>query len=138
MLAGHRGISIDRVIALLEARREELGEQARTIWHDTTPVGAYGVVTISPGVAEAWSLLTEGAVHLPIKLVREVRAAIREAWRVLPIHRMQALCLRDDWISYRWLGGLGFHDEGIQRARGPRGEDMVMFGMWEKPAERRA
>lgn len=134
---GHQG-DVDRVGRLLERQRYELADHARTLWMGSIPVGALGVVEAPlGGNAEAWAVLSEEIAKHPVSIVREARALIAEAWRVLPaLHRLQALCAKDDGIAYRFLGACGFQDEAVLHRFGPRGEDMVMFAMFGPPQRR--
>lgn len=131
-LERRNGTSLDLIRDVLEVAREELAVQARTIWHDEHPIAAWGVAkTTMPGVYEAWALLTEPAVHLPIALTRQVRDSIEEAWKTLPIRRLEAYVPKDDWIAYRWLGVLGFRDELLMHAYALDGSDVVLFAQWK-------
>ena len=73
-----------------------LGGDIFTLLHDDTPVGILAISLICPGVAEAWSILTDSAREHTVSLPRTSRLIIDHAFRNHRLHRMQAIIFEDE------------------------------------------
>jgi hypothetical protein len=82
-----------------------------TFEKDGQPVACAGLVKMWPGVAEAWTVLSDVAKANPLWIVRQLRCAIREQAWVMQLHRVQ-MHVEDDPHLLHWGRCLGFRCEG--------------------------
>lgn len=96
---------------------------AHTVWNGDRIVCCAGVANLWPGRASAWALLAWDAG-------RSMRGLHREVLRFLDgcgIRRVEAYVYPQFEAGHRWATMLGFEREGLLRAFGLDGSDMVMY-----------
>ena len=128
-------------VRLLEGRKAErestydIGWQAHQVGNypgltlvvADKPIACAGLVTMWPGVAEAWAYLSPAVEHRAVALHRQVKRALLMGERHLNLHRIQAAVRCDFVVGYRWLERLGFEPEGLMHKYGPRKESYMRF-----------
>lgn len=99
---------------------------------DGRPAGCAGVMPLRPGVGQAWAVLSDDILHMPVSLTR---AVLRELARIEGYHdlrRVQATVAEGHDEGCRWLAFLGFEVEGLLVNYGPGGAgDYWMYGKVE-------
>ena len=93
------------------------------------PVAVFGGVQVSPGVLEVFILPSKEQENLAFGFAKAARKSVVDCLK--SYRRVQALSMDDDFHS-RWLSWLGFTLEGRLHAYGMNGEDLLMWGMWNK------
>ena len=96
------------------------------VLNDGKVLGVIGAVPTIPGVCEVFILASEEQKDHPIPFGRLIKREVFTLKR--QYRRIQAVARNDDF-HYRWLSWLGFKAEGVLKAYGMNGEDMVMWGL---------
>jgi hypothetical protein len=94
--------------------------------------GCAGVALLSPGVGEAWAVLTPlGLGHM-----RWIHRAVRDALRAIiaehRLRRVQARVIADFFPGRLWAAHLGFREESRMFLAAPGGRDFIMCAMYPK------
>lgn len=90
-------------------------------------VGCAGVVSLWPGVGEAWALTTALVMVYPLEFTRAVRAGVRLFFSH-GCHRIQMHVRADNEAAVRWAARhLGFCREGLCRAYDQDGRDYYRY-----------
>ncbi len=89
-------------------------------------LGIIGAVPMIPGVCEVFILASEEQINHPIPFGRLIK---REVFTLKRQYRRIQAVSKPDNFHYRWLSWLGFKAEGVLKAYGMNGEDMVMWGL---------
>ena len=92
------------------------------------PLAIAGIRPVLPGVGEAWIIVDQSGIGKPV-IMRSVRRLLPRTVRALGLHRLQAICHVERTISQRWLGWLGFENEGVMRCYGPDRSDYIRFSL---------
>jgi len=89
-----------------------LEEYARTLLIDEVVAACFGVWPMWPGVARAWSDLSELALRHPKALHGAVRSQLSGVQESLGLARVEAVVRHDFEEGARWVKHLGFELEG--------------------------
>ena len=94
--------------------------------------GCAGIAILSPGVGEAWAVLTPlGLGHM-----RFIHRAVRDGLRAIVtehrLRRVQARVPADFFPGRIWAAHLGFREEGRMYLAAPGGRDFLMYAMYPK------
>jgi hypothetical protein len=95
---------------------------------DGSPVAAFGCVSLWPGVAEMWSILSPQARQHPIHLTRVAKSFVDIAAQSLRLQRLQMTVRCDDLRAVRWALALGFSIEGAMPKYLVDGSDAYIMG----------
>ena len=83
-------------------------------------------------VGTAWAFIGPlGRAH-SVSIVRAVLRGLQDLIRQHGLVRVEADALADFHGARRWLGWMGFEDEGMKRLRGPQGENMIRYALFPK------
>lgn len=96
---------------------------ARTVLVDGRIIAVAGIAEIWPGRGSAWVLMATDAGRHLLALHRAVRAFLDNCG----VRRVECYVDRDFLAGHRWVHMLGFRREGLMRAFGAHGGDMVMY-----------
>ncbi len=103
------------------------GGPAHTLIIEDEIVACGGVVLLEWKRGEAWTLLSSLFYKYPKTVFRLVRDNLNRIIQEHDLRRVQAL-VKPDFITARnFMMHLGFQNEGLLKAFGPRGEDLLMF-----------
>jgi hypothetical protein len=105
---------------------EKVGHTLLT--NDGRVLAVIGAVPTVPNVCEVFILASEEQKSHPITFARLIKREVFTLRR--QYRRIQSVSKVDDF-HYRWLSWLGFRAEGILKAYGMDGEDMIMWGLTE-------
>ena len=109
-----------------EAYKVMEGEHSCTLLVDGVPVICAGIVLITTGVGEVWTITDKIADRYPILLHKTVLQLLKKL-DDLGFHRLQSICSM--WgNTFKWLEKLGFEYEGTMRQFGPNKEDYCLYG----------
>jgi hypothetical protein len=97
--------------------------------------GCAGIVlsTYAP-VGRAWVCVGPLGQDHGVFIARGVRRFLQVLIRDYRLVRVEADSLVTDLRAHKWLGRMGFEDEGLMRKKGPHGEDMLRFALIPKEA----
>jgi hypothetical protein len=100
---------------------------------DGQVAGCAGIVlsTYAP-VGRAWVCVGALGRRHGVFIARGVRRFLQVLIRDYQLVRVEADSLASDLSAHRWLGRMGFEDEGLMRKKGPKGEDMIRFALIPK------
>lgn len=87
-----------------------------------------GLTLLWPGVAEAWSVMSDLVEEYPLAVVRECRRRIDEAFETQGLRRVQAIIADDNQRALKMMRLAGFEVEGLLRAYAPDGKDCFILG----------
>lgn len=90
-------------------------------------IGCAGVVDMWPGVAEAWTLLSDEAKTKPFFLHRLTLRIMKNIIQTKKYRRVQAIVCWSDPVSVKWIERLGFIKESIMKQFGADGSDHAMY-----------
>ena len=98
--------------------------------------GCAGIMILSPGVGEAWAVLTPlGLAHM-----RFMHRAVREGLRTIiadhGLRRVQARVVADFFPGRLWVAHLGFQEESRMYRAAPGGGDFLMYAMYPTRGQR--
>lgn len=95
-------------------------------------VALFGSVEQTPGIASAWSVLSEGIGREG--LLFTTRAVRRKADALLEDHkgfrRVEFTVESDYAAGIAWARTLGFRAEGVLNKFGPGGKDHIIYARW--------
>lgn len=89
-----------------------------------------GVAMESPGVGNAWAILTDTGRRHPMFVHRAVVRGIRAIIADYRMTRVTARCVREFYAARRWVHVLGFTKEGTQRRAAPGGGDFTIYALF--------
>lgn len=84
------------------------------------------------GVGSAWAAIGPLGRQHSLLVARGVLRGLQDLIRQHGLVRVEADALADFARARRWLGWMGFEDEGVMRLRGPRGETMIRYALFPK------
>lgn len=87
-----------------------------------------GLTILWPGVAEAWSVMSDLVEENPLAVVREIRRRVQEGFDRHGLRRIQAIIADDNPRAVKLMRMAGFEVEGILRAYSPDGKDCFILG----------
>ena len=92
-------------------------------------LGCAGVVTLWPGVGQAWAIFSDRLLAQPTSLTRGTARALDRIAAAQDLRRGQATVRDGHGAGARWLSFLGFELEGLLVNYGPGGSgDYWMYG----------
>ena len=92
-------------------------------------LGCAGVVTLWPGVGQAWAIFSDRLLAQPTSLTRGTARALDRIAAAQDLRRVQATVRDGHGAGARWLSFLGFELEGLLVNYGPGGSgDYWMYG----------
>lgn len=91
------------------------------------PLGAFGLVPMWTGVAQAWVFASDSLRACPVVLHRTVARALGAGERLLRLHRVQISVHENFLTSRRWVERLGFACEGAMPGFGPNGDTYYRY-----------
>tara|TARA_R110002110_G_scaffold376568_2_gene586656 strand:- start:167386 stop:167835 length:450 start_codon:yes stop_codon:yes gene_type:complete len=92
-------------------------------------LGCAGVVTLWPGVGQAWAIFSDRLLGHPVALTRATGRALDRISATQDLRRVQATVRDGHGAGARWLSFLGFELEGLLVNYGPGGSgDYWMYG----------
>jgi hypothetical protein len=95
-----------------------------------------GIVIVSPGVGEAWAVLTDvGRAHPKFATASVIRGC-RRIIVARRLRRVQARVVSAFYAGRLWAERMGFREEGTMLRAGPSGEDMTMYALLADLPER--
>jgi hypothetical protein len=100
---------------------------AWTAWREGSPVCAFGIARLFPGLGSGWAY---GTCSMPAAMETVTRFCLRKARPLLlreGFRRIEVRSAIDHDLSHRWLERLGFVPEGVARHYGSDGLDFVTF-----------
>lgn len=86
---------------------------AYTGFIDEEPIGMAGIMTMWPGVGEAWALITDQARGQALSMHRAVYRIMNDSNTWDEFHRVQCVVLVGDSKALHWAEHLGFKAEGL-------------------------
>lgn len=126
-LAGLVGSPLDPQVVRFFAEMYRQRGDAYTIRQDGNLIGCAGVLEMWPGVAEAWTLLTDEAKAAPFWLHTRTKSFLLDIIRDRKYHRVQAIIKKDDPAAIRWIECLGFTWEADLKRFNPDQTDACMY-----------
>ena len=87
-----------------------------------------GLTLFWPGVAEAWSVMSDLVEEYPLAVVREIRRRVQEGFDRHGLRRIQAIIADDNPRAVKLMRMAGFEVEGILRGYSPDGKDCFILG----------
>jgi len=119
-------------VAPEEAARQYAGHPAFTATVDGVPVACAGIVIYWPGVAESWAVLSDSGRAHGYFVTRSVLRGLVALVRKHRLHRVQAKVMAGFTEGRRWVQAMGFEEEALLRAYGPKREDMISYVLFPK------
>lgn len=123
--AGYRERFAAETWAALQARPRQ-GPCFTALLHGS-PIAAFGLVRMWPGVAEAWMLTDEAIKRHGLPLTRAARKFFACAEQSERLHRLQITCDVRFFGAVEWAQVVGFRVEARLHRYGPDGTDHVML-----------
>ena len=121
-------LTIEQLVQAVYKDEDALAEWSPTLIEGDKIMAVIGLRPHWPGVAEAWTFLSDEVREKPLELTKSVKASLLEAAERLDLTRIQAVADASDRRAGRWLHLLGFHCEGLMRNYGLNGEgDFFMY-----------
>ena len=117
------GPEVIRMYALAYSIRGE----AHTIKDKGKIVGCAGVLSMWPGVAEAWTIFSKEAKENPFFIHRQTYRILRKIINKNQFRRVQAIVCSADPVSTKWIERLGFVKESVMKKFGADGSDHAMY-----------
>jgi hypothetical protein len=99
-----------------------------TFLREGHPVACAGIVTLWPGVGEAWTVISEWARRHPIWLVSVLRHGLRDQIAERSFHRVQ-MHVEDDPKLLKWGRVLGFHQESTMKKYTSEGQTLHLLAL---------
>lgn len=87
-------------------------EIAKTFFCDGRVIACAGFATLWPGVADGWILPSVYLRDHPMSFAKIIRQWIDNLFKEFALHRFQTTSYDDDFHA-RWMGWIGFEDEGL-------------------------
>ena len=103
------------------------GGPAYTLFIDGEIVGCAGIVLLDWKRGEAWTLFSSLLYKYAGICIKVIQEKLEELVVEYDFKRVQALVNPDIEKAKKFMGHLGFQEEGLMRAFGPKNEDMIMF-----------
>lgn len=99
-----------------------------TFTYKGAPIACAGMVLLWPGVAEAWTTLSDWAKHHPIWLVKTLRRELKVQMINMELRRAQ-MHVEDTPELCRWARAMGFQYEGTLRKYTPDGKTLHVYAL---------
>jgi len=93
----------------------------RSLTLDGRVIACFGVWPLWPGVARAWSDLSQEALDRPKALYSNVREQLGKAEEQLDLRRVEAVIAKNHAVAHGWIRHLGFELEGTMHNYGVGG-----------------
>lgn len=104
------------------------GGPAFTLFDGDQPVACGGVVLAWKGVGEAWLIPHENPRPWGREIIYAARHFLRMICKREKLHRLQACCVCNHGIDYRWFRAMGFKDEPVLLKKyTPTGKDCLLY-----------
>lgn len=100
---------------------------AHTFFIGDTVIAVLGCSLLWPGVAEYWTILSEGIQRAPIEFHKLVKRLTDFYFKELKLRRAYSHVKADFHAGKRWVKSLGYEFEGTMRAFGKSGEDYEIW-----------
>jgi RimJ/RimL family protein N-acetyltransferase len=94
--------------------------------------GCAGLVVYWTGVAEAWAVIGNVGREHGLFVTRGVKRGLLDLIRMHGLHRVQAKVMAEFEVGKRWIMWLGFHEEAVLTAYGPKRETLIQYVMFPK------
>lgn len=88
-----------------------------------------GCAIISPGVGEAWAIVTDLGRRHPAWITKNVIRGLRQTIMSRRLHRVQAKVVSEFYVGRLWIERMGFEEEGTLRRADPEGRDLTMYAL---------
>lgn len=93
-----------------------------------------GVAHIWVGVADVWTAVHPNSGTSTLRLVRETRKIMNDYAEVYGVRRYNSMAFNDD--QRKWMEVVGFVQEGVKHAYGPREQDVMDMVWWTRRGKR--
>lgn len=100
---------------------------AYTLIIDDQVVGCAGVILLGWNRGEAWTLFSSLLYRYKLTVIKSIRTYLERIARAHKLKRIQAQVRSDFREGMRFMEFMGFESEGVLKAFGPRGEDIIMY-----------
>jgi RimJ/RimL family protein N-acetyltransferase len=102
---------------------------AYTVFHNDEVMACCGVMHISNGVAEIWTVTGRLVDEHPFAFHKISKEIVKEALEINSLHRLQCVVDANYKKSIKWLKSLGFEEEGLLRKYSAQAEDYYIYSI---------
>jgi hypothetical protein len=116
--------ALEKRLAVLSAIPNSI---SMTVLLDSMPIAIVGGALKWPGVAEAWSVLSDEIQRVPKLFSTYVLGFVESAMASHSLHRLEVTVLEGHATGQRWAEFLGFKNEGLMQGYGADGSNHFLY-----------